>query len=65
MIGIWLAVAFALGGSARTIPTGALRGLIGLLSAVAAYYLLFAVLGSRVPGDRSDARRDGVGSRRR
>ncbi len=46
MVGIWLAVAFALGGSARTIPTGALRGLIGLLSAVAAYYLLFAVLGS-------------------
>src|SRR4029077_16943450 len=45
-VGIWLAVAFALGGSARTIPTGALRGLIGLLSAVAAYYLLFAVLGS-------------------
>ena len=44
-IGAWLAVAFVLGGSARTIPTGALRGLIGLLSAVAAYYLLFAVLG--------------------
>jgi Family of unknown function (DUF6518) len=44
-IGVWLAVAFVLGGSARTIPTGALRGLIGLLSAVAAYYLLFAVLG--------------------
>jgi hypothetical protein len=34
-----------LGGSARTVPTGALRGLIGLMSAVAAYYLLFAVLG--------------------
>lgn len=45
-IGVWLAVAFVLGGSARTIPTGALRGLIGLLSAVAAYYLLFAALGS-------------------
>jgi hypothetical protein len=44
-IGVWLGVAFVLGGSARTIPTGALRGLIGLLSAVAAYYLLFAVLG--------------------
>jgi hypothetical protein len=44
-IGAWLAVAFILGGSARTIPTGALRGLIGLLTAVAAYYLLFAVLG--------------------
>jgi hypothetical protein len=44
-IGAWLAVAFVLGASARTIPTGALRGLIGLLSAVAMYYLLFAVLG--------------------
>lgn len=44
-IGVWLAVAFALGASARTLPTGALRGLIGLLSAVAAYYLLIAVLG--------------------
>ena len=46
LIGIWLAVAFVLGGSARTIPTGALRGLIGLLAAVAAYYVLFAILGS-------------------
>jgi Family of unknown function (DUF6518) len=45
MIGIWLGVAFALGASARTIPTGALRGLIGLLAAVAVYYLLFATLG--------------------
>jgi len=44
-IGAWLGVAFALGASARTIPTGALRGLIGLLSAVAAYYLLVATLG--------------------
>lgn len=44
-IGAWLAVAFVLGASARTIPTGALRGLIGLLSAVAAYYLLFGLLG--------------------
>lgn len=34
-----------LGASARTIPTGALRGLIGLLSAVAAYYVLIALLG--------------------
>jgi hypothetical protein len=47
-IGIWLGVAFALGASARTIPTGVLRGLIGLLSAVAAYYLLFAVLGEGI-----------------
>jgi Family of unknown function (DUF6518) len=45
MIGLWLGLAFVLGVSARTIPTGALRGLIGLLSAVAAYYLLFAILG--------------------
>jgi Family of unknown function (DUF6518) len=44
-IGAWLGVAFALGASARTIPTGALRGLVGLLSAVAAYYLLIAVFG--------------------
>ena len=45
-IGVWLGVAFTLGASARTIPTGALRGLIGLLAAVSAYYLLFATLGS-------------------
>ena len=45
-IGVWLGIAFALGASARTIPTGALRGLIGLLAAVSAYYLLFATLGS-------------------
>jgi hypothetical protein len=52
MIGIWLGVAYALGASARTIPTGALRGLIGLLTAVAVYYLLFATLGEgyRVTG---------------
>jgi hypothetical protein len=47
-IGVWLAVAFVLGGSARTVPTGALRGLIGLLSAVVAYYLLIAALGEGV-----------------
>ncbi len=45
MIGVWLGLAFVLGASARTIPTGALRGLISLVSAVAAYYLLFAILG--------------------
>jgi hypothetical protein len=45
-IGVWVGVAFALGASARTLPTGALRGLIGLLAAVAAYYLLFATLGA-------------------
>jgi hypothetical protein len=47
-IGVWLAVAFVLGGSARTLPTGALRGLIGLVSAVVAYYLLIAILGEGV-----------------
>jgi hypothetical protein len=45
-IGAWLAVAFALGASARTVPTGALRGVIGLLSAVAAYYVLNGLLGT-------------------
>lgn len=44
-IGAWLGVAFVLGASARTIPTGALRGLVGLLSAVGAYYLLIGLLG--------------------
>jgi hypothetical protein len=45
LIAAWLAVAFWLGASARTIPTGALRGLVGLLSAVAAYYVLIAIFG--------------------
>jgi len=45
-IGAWLAVAFILGASARTVPTGALRGLVGLLAAVAAYYSLFALFGN-------------------
>lgn len=44
-IGAWLGLAFVLGSTARTIPTGALRGLIGLLSAVGAYYLLIGLLG--------------------
>jgi hypothetical protein len=44
LIGVWLGVAFALGASARTLPTGALRGLIGLLAAIGTYYLLFAVI---------------------
>ena len=47
-IGVWLGVAFILGASARTLPTGALRGVIGLLSAVAAYYLLIAIFGQGV-----------------
>jgi len=46
LIGAWLGTAFALGASARTIPTGALRGLVGLLSAVVVYYLLNALLGT-------------------
>jgi hypothetical protein len=47
-IGVWLAVAFVLGGSARTLPTGALRGLIGLLAAVVVYYLLTAAFGEGI-----------------
>ena len=42
-IGAWLGLGFLLGASARTVPTGALRGLIGLLSAVAAYYALISI----------------------
>lgn len=44
-IGVWLGVAFVLGASARTLPTGALRGVIALLSAVAVYYILIAIFG--------------------
>jgi uncharacterized protein DUF6518 len=42
-IGAWLGLGFLLGASAKTVPTGALRGLVGLLSAVAAYYLLISI----------------------
>ena len=42
-IGAWLGLGFLLGASAKTVPTGALRGLIGLLSAVAAYYALISI----------------------
>jgi len=42
-IGAWLALGFLLGASAKTVPTGALRGLIGLLSGVAAYYALISI----------------------
>lgn len=42
-IGAWLGLGFILGASAKTVPTGALRGLVGLLSAVAAYYLLISL----------------------
>src|SRR4029077_21236627 len=45
-IGAWLGLAFVLGASARTLPTGALRGLIGLVSAVVAYYVLIGVFGA-------------------
>ena len=44
-IGAWLGVSFVLGASARTIPTGALGGLVGLVSAVGAYYLFIGILG--------------------
>lgn len=42
-IGAWIGLGFILGASAKTVPTGALRGLIGLLSAVAAYYALISI----------------------
>ena len=42
-IGTWLALGFLLGASAKTVPTGALRGLIGLLTGVAAYYALISI----------------------
>ncbi|MFL5648244.1 MAG: DUF6518 family protein [Chloroflexota bacterium] len=48
LIGAWLGVAFVLGASARTIPTGALRGVVGTLSAVAVYYVLIAAFGQGV-----------------
>jgi hypothetical protein len=44
-IGPWLAVAFALGASARTVPTGALRALLGLIVAVGVYYALTSLAG--------------------
>jgi hypothetical protein len=51
-IGVWLGLGFLLGASAKTVPTGALRGLIGLLSAVAAYYALISIfaVGFRLMG---------------
>lgn len=51
-IGVWLGLAFLLGASAKTVPTGALRGLVGLLSGVAAYYALISIfaVGFRVIG---------------
>jgi hypothetical protein len=44
-IGAWIGLGFILGASAKTVPTGALRGLVGLLSAVAAYYALISIFG--------------------
>lgn len=44
-VGAWLGLAFVLGALARSIPTAAIKGLVGLLSAVGAYYLLIGVLG--------------------
>ena len=51
-IGAWLGLGFLLGTTARTVPTGALRGLIGLLRALVVYYLLISVseAGFRVIG---------------
>jgi Family of unknown function (DUF6518) len=42
-IAAWIALGFILGASAKTVPTGALRGLVGLLSAVMAYYALISI----------------------
>jgi hypothetical protein len=42
-IAAWIGLGFILGASAKTVPTGALRGLVGLLSAVGAYYLLISL----------------------
>ena len=39
-IGAWLGVAFVAGATGRNVPLGALRGLLALATAVAAYYLL-------------------------
>jgi len=47
-VGAWLAVAFAAGATGRTVLLGALRGLVALLAAVAAYYLLIRFLGEGI-----------------
>jgi hypothetical protein len=47
-VGAWLTVAFAVGATGRTVLLGALRGLVALLAAVAAYYLLIRVLGEGI-----------------
>ena len=43
-IGAWLGVAFVAGATGRTVPLGALRGLLALVAGVAAYYLLIRLL---------------------
>lgn len=47
-VGVWLAVAFAAGATGRTVLLGALRGLVALLAAVGAYYLLIRLLGEGI-----------------
>ena len=64
MIGAWVGLGFILGASAKTVPTGALRGLIGLLSAVGAYYLLISLSEAGFRLDRCAACRHHVGSGR-
>lgn len=47
-IGAWLAVAFIAGATGRTALLGTVRGLVALLAAVAAYYLLIGALGQGI-----------------
>jgi len=47
-IGAWLGVAFVAGATGRTIPLGALRGLLALAAAVATYYLLIRLTGEGI-----------------
>ncbi|HSW43347.1 MAG TPA: DUF6518 family protein [Patescibacteria group bacterium] len=47
-IGAWLGVAFVAGATGRTVPLGALRGLLALAAAVAAYYLLIRLTGEGI-----------------
>ena len=63
-IGVWVGVAFVLGASARTLPTGALRGLVGLLTAVGRLLPAVRDARRRVPRDRGRSRGDGLGAGR-
>lgn len=47
-IGAWVSVAFAAGATGRTTLLGTARGLVALLVAVVAYYLLIAALGQGI-----------------